>query len=271
MVWAWQAGLSAQGLGVDRLSFGPVAVHDHVTFDLHIPILNDPYPHETREGYAFDGVDLEGAMAWHWGTSPLFTEVRVTPASRAHLAFDQDTDFEPTTNFTHGNQGPARSRTVAVEQRWGLVRSPRLGAFGFQFDWERQWTRYHQVTTYDLNSNPALPSNVYTRLISERAIVYDLRMGMGWTGTRTLGNWQASLTAGVTPVERIWLANYVPVVKVVTSEPALGGTLGLALARRVGRWRFELAGDGERSRSLSSQMRFTRETYELQVLLTPPW
>jgi hypothetical protein len=104
--------VGAAQVGVDSIAAGPVAIHDHVRIDFHAPVLNDPFPHEVIQGYAFDGADVGLTFEWHWGNTQLRTQVRATPVARSHFAFDQDTDFEPGTNFTHGNAGTARSRTL---------------------------------------------------------------------------------------------------------------------------------------------------------------
>src|SRR6185437_9833632 len=90
-----------QSFRVESLRFGPVAVHDHLEFDYHIPIKGDPFPHEVREGYGYDGVDLELRVDWRWRGAALWTVLRGTPHSRLHFDYDQDTDFEHGTNATH--------------------------------------------------------------------------------------------------------------------------------------------------------------------------
>ncbi|HXE31228.1 MAG TPA: hypothetical protein VN515_05455 [Terriglobales bacterium] len=71
--------LAGQGTGIDFLSAGPLAVHDHIVFDYHFPIKGDPYHNESKEGYAFDGVDIGVVVGWHWGGTQLGTSFRAPP------------------------------------------------------------------------------------------------------------------------------------------------------------------------------------------------
>lgn len=260
-------GLAGQGIGVDHISAGPMAVHDHVVFDYHIPIKGDPFPHEVKEGYAYDGVDLMAAVGWHWGRAHLLTSLRLTPASRAHFAYDQDTDFKPGTDFTHGNAGPAKSRTFGLDQAFPLLHFRRAGEVGFDVGFLRQWTRYHRVTTYDLNTNPALPSNTYTRLISEQAIVYELRSSLTWAQQRRLGGWTARAKLGVTPVSAIFLRNYIPVVLAATSTEAYGGTAAIGLGHALGRWGVQISATAGRFNGYRAIEGFRREEYTLRLEL----
>lgn len=257
----------AQGIGIDSIGFGPVALHDHVRFDLHLKVRGDVYPHETKEAYDYDGVDLQAAMRWHWAGIPLISTLRVTPASRLHPAYDQDTDFEGSTNFTHGNAGLARSRTFALEQQMALNSSKSVH---LDIAFLRQWTRYRQVTTYDLNSNPGLPSNTYSRLISEQAILYELRTGATWTRVCACAGWTTTGTVGVFPLAAIFLHNYVPVVLAATSEPAYGGSANLSVTHRLGAWQLGWAGDGGWFHGYSHDGGFQRREYGLAFTLTPP-
>jgi len=265
---------AAQGTRVDYISFGPVAVHDHVRFDLHLKIRNDPYPHETKEAYDYDGVDWEATMGWHWAGVPLITTVRATPVARLHPAYDQDTDFEPGNNFTHGNAGQAPSRTFALEQQVPLTASrgltSRRGALRYDFTFLRQWTRYRQVTTYDLNSNPSLPSNTYSRLISEQAIVYELRSGVTWNRVCACAGWTTTAHLGVVPLTAIFLHNYIPVVLAATSELAYGATAQLGVGHRLGAWRIGARGEGGWFHGYSHDGGFQRREYGVALTLTLP-
>ncbi len=257
-----------QGVGVDQVEVGPLAVHDHVAFDYHIPIKNDPYPHEVKEGYAYDGVDVGVAIRWHWGRTRLKTQLRVTPASRLHFAYDQDTDFEPTTTFTHGDEGQAHSRTFGLKQQFPLGRLGKSrieGELGFL----RQWTRYHAVTTYDLNSNPTLPSNSYQRLIYERAILYELRMGLSAGRRWRVGNWEVGGKLGVVPLSSVFLHNYVPELA-ATSALAYGGTVGVEVERRVGGWGLELSGRAGQYHGYRAIEGFQRQEFALELEVAPP-
>ena len=265
------ARAAAQGIGVDSVSVGPLAVHDHVAFDLHIPIKNDPYPHEVKQGYAFDGVDLAAAIHWHWGRLRLTTRLRVTPASRLHFAYDQDTDFEPATAFTHGDEGLAHSRTFGIAQTLPLWRPPAgWGALAYRVTFLRQWTRYHAVTTYDLNTNPALPSTYYQRLISERAIIYELRSTLAWSGARRAGPWRLRGELGFTPLTSIFLRNYIPVVLAATSSEAYGANTVLSAARAWGGWRFTLRGTAGVYQGYRWIEGFSRQEYTLGLDIAPP-
>ncbi|HVA63036.1 MAG TPA: hypothetical protein VNF74_04865 [Terriglobales bacterium] len=260
--------LVAQGVGVDQVQVGPLALHDHVAFDYHIPIKNDPFPHEVKEGYAFDGVDLGAAIRWHWGRTRLETQLRVTPASRLHFAYDQDTDFEPNTNFTHGDEGLAHSRTFGLKQEFPLMRLGKTqlgGALGFL----RQWTRYHQVTTYDLNTNPALPSTFIQRLIYERAILYELRTGLSLARQWQLGGWEVGGKLGATPLTSIFLHNYVPELA-ATSAIAFGGTMEVEVQRRVGSWGLDLTGRAGQYHGYRAIEGFQRQEFALQLEVAPP-
>lgn len=249
---------------VDALQFGVLAIHDHIAFNYHIPIKNDPFPHQVKEGYAFDGADAIAALHWHWGATRLVTALRVTPASRTHFAYDQDTDFMSGNDFTHGNEGFARSRTFGLDQSFSL--SPHLSTdLGFL----RQWTRYHQVTTYDLNTNPALPSNIVQRLISERAVVYELRPGLVWTERRQVGAWSTGAAFSVSPISEIFLRNYIPVVLAATSLSAYGGTATIATTRPFGSWKAELGASAGWYQNYGRAYGFRRQEFSLRLALSP--
>lgn len=256
------ASLVCQSL--DSLQFGALAIHDHIAFNYHIPVKNDPFPHQVKEGYAFDGVDALAALHWQWGGSHFITALRVTPASRSHFAYDQDTDFMSGNDFTHGNAGPARSRTFGVDQSLSLSRhvSADLGFL-------RQWTRYHQVTTYDLNSNPTLPSNIYQRLISERAIVYELRPGLTWTGRYQWDRWSTGAAFSLNPISEVFLRNYIPVVLAATSLSAYGGAVTLATAHPLGCWTAQLGANAGWYQNYGHAYGFRREEFSLRLSLSP--
>lgn len=223
----------AQGVGLDSVAAGPLALHDHVSFEFHQPALGDPYPHEFRQGYGFDGADLGLDLGWHWGGFHTHTLLRVSPAARAHWAYDQDTDTRPGTDFTHGNAGYARSRTFGLGQQIPLG-GGRRGGLALRFDFLRQWTRYHAVTTYDLNSNPAQPSTIYSRLISERAIVEELRPEMVLGRHLRRGRWAYSVQGALAPLAWVEIRNYIPVVLATSSTEAYGLGADLAVTRRFG-------------------------------------
>jgi hypothetical protein len=262
---------AAQNVGLDRISVGPVAVHDHIAFDLHIPIQNDPYPHEVKEGYAFDGVDLGATLHWHWGRSRFTTRFRVTPASRLHWAYDQDTDFKPATAFTHGDAGYARGRTFAIAQSFPEWRAPAgRGALRYRLSFVRQATSYHSVTTYDLNTNPALPSTSYQRVIGERAIVYELRSTVAWLGTRQAGPWQLHGELGFTPLASILLHNYIPVVLAATSSEAYGASTTLSAGRDWDGWRIAVRGTAGIYQGYRWIEGFSRQEFTFGLSVSPP-
>jgi len=265
---AMATSLAAQGIGLDRVAVGPLAIHDHVVFDYHFRVLNDPFPHETKEGYAFDGADVAMAIDWHWDKTQLQTRLRVTPASRTHFAYDQDTDFEPNTNFTHGNEGEAKSRTFGVGQSLPFFSLGRWGAVGLDEDFLRQWTRYHQVTTYDLNTNPALASNIFTRLISEQAILYELRSTLTLSERRQWDGWTAEAKLGATPASIVWLHNYIPVVLAATSTEVYGGSAHMALSRGLGKWGAGFDLDAGRYNSYHPIAGFRREQFSVALLIS---
>ncbi len=224
---SFAAQLSAQ-IHLDSVSAGVVAVHDHVSFDFHNRVLNDPYPHETKEGYAFDGGDLVVRAHWHWQGAALMTRVQFSPTRRAHFAYDEDTDFKPNTNFTHGNQGVARSRTFAITQRITLIKLRRRGSLWGQMGFWDQPTQYSQVETFDLNSNPSLPSNIYTRIIPEQANIHEIRLGLGWSVARPLGSWEIRNSLLAAPLSDVRLLNIIP-GNPVSSLMAYGGKESLTL------------------------------------------
>ena len=263
--------LSGQGIGIDRVEIGPVAVHDHVAFDFHIRVKGDPYPHEFKQGYGFDGVDAVASVYWHWGRAPLLTSVRVTPVSRSHFAYDQDSDTKPNTISTHGNAGLARSRSFELDQVLPVGESWFWRHVTYHFGLLRQWTRYHQVTTYDLNTNPALPSNTYTRLISERAIIYNLSASIAVGGERQVGGWRAAANLDLTPMSAVFLRNYIPVVLAATSTEAFGASVVVALSHPVGSWDIQLLGSAGRYRGYHAREGFRREVYTAGVEIVPPW
>ncbi|MGH9481651.1 MAG: hypothetical protein ACRD1L_06130 [Terriglobales bacterium] len=262
--------LLGQGMGVDQVRLGPVALHDHVGFDYHIPIANDPFPHQVREGYGYDGVDLGVAVDWHWGASQLQTLLRITPVARSHFDYDQDTDFEPSTAVTHGDAGFARGRSFGVDQSvtWLHFGSNTTLLLGFGF--LRQWTRYHQVSTYDLNSNPSLPSQTVQRLISERAIVYQLEPSLSWRQQRAWGGWTGTGQVGVAPLTEVLLHNYIPTTLAATSTTAYGVIGTLALQHRLGEWSIKLGGSAAFDHSYGSLEGFYRQQFALRFELAPP-
>lgn len=259
-----------QGFRVESVRFGPVAVHDHLQFDYHIPIKGDPFPHEVREGYGYDGVDLELRVDLRWRGVALWTGLRGIPHSRLHFDYDQDTDFEPGTNATHGNEGYARSRSVALEQGMALW----TGKSGMRADavlgWDRQWTRYHTVTTYDLNTNPALPSKFVQRDISERAVVYELRPAFRVAQRNRYGGWETDAWAEGVPLELMLLRNYIPVVLAATSSEGYGGAAGLSVEHGWGAWRFGLAGSAGLERAWHWREMYRRQRFLLELRIAPP-
>lgn len=255
-------------LGLRRIAFGTVALHDHVSFEFHQPALGDPYPHEFRQGYGFDGADLTLQLDWRWGGLATSTFLRVTPASRSHWAYDQDTDYRPGTNFTHGNAGYARSRTFAIGQQVPLGAVAWLGPVALRVDFLRQWTRYHAVTTYDLNSNPALPSSTYTRLISERAIVEELRPELQLARAAARGPWRFRLAGSVAPLAWISLRNYIPVVLAVSSTTAYGAAADLGVTRRLSpALALRFGGVSRWENGYGSAKHFRREVFGLSLAL----
>lgn len=257
--------LHGQGLGLDGWSAGPLLLHDHVTFAFHQPALGDPYPHEFKQGYAFDGADLQLRLRWRWDGLKLGTTLRVTPASRAHWAYDQDTDFRPGDDFTHGNAGVAKSRTFGLGQSLRLGRVGGLGEASLEFDFLRQWTRYHAVTTYNLNSDPSLPSQVFPRLISERAIVYEYRPGLALRRARARGKWTFAARGEFDPISLISLDNYIPVILATSSTTGFGGGVDLEAARRWGGWRISLAAGAREEGSYAPAKHFQREEFALSL------
>lgn len=262
------ARLAAQGVGVDAVQVGPVATHDHFRYDLHIGIKDDPYPHEVREEYAYDGVDVGVGIRWHWGRAKLATDVQVTPVARSHYAFDQDTDFGPDTAATHGDAGTARSRSVSVRQWMPLHDFGRRGHLRYEVGLERQWSGYGWVTTYDLNSNPALPSTSYQRQLNERAILYELEYGVQWGLERGSGAWRWGLDLTPEPLEAVFMRNHIPVLA-PTSALGYGGSVGLRVARRLGGWDFELAGTAGEQRGYRWVEGFERQRFTLSLEVQP--
>ena len=226
------AALLAQ-IHLDRISAGIVAVHDHAAFDYHMLVRNDPYPHETKEGYAFDGAELVLRLHWDWQGARLLTRFQFSPARRSHFAYDQDTDFKGNTNSTHGDEGQALSRTLAVTQRMGLITSRRWGQFWGQIGFWDQPTRYGEGVTFDLNSNPALPSSSYTRVIPEQANIHEIRFGLGWSYAGRWGGWRWRESLTGVPVTSIRLINLIP-NQIVTSLLAYGGQASLSIFRPIG-------------------------------------
>lgn len=258
----------AQGIGIDSISAGPVAVHDHVQFDFHIRVRNDPYPHEFKEGYAYDGGDVSMRLGWHWGETPLATNIQFSPTARGHFAFDQDTDFKPDTNFTHGDAGIAGSRTIMVSQQFPLWSLGFLGKLGWNESFLSQRTRYGLVTTYDLNSNSSLPSNSYQRTIPEQANLYELRSTLELGKQGTWKRWHAGMTFGMTPLSQILLHNYVPDLA-ATSTEAYGFSDHLFLSRRAAGIGWELGGDAGWYNSYHSIKGFRREVFSVDLAITP--
>ncbi len=267
----------AQGLGIDRWFAGVEAVHDHVTFAFHQPALNDPYPHLVREGYAFDGADLVLGLRWHWNHGHWVTRLRVTPVARSHWAYDEDTNFQPGDQFTHGDEGYARSRTFGVSQQfpaWHVGgRSGRWGAISYRLGLLRQFTRYHAVTTFNLNSNPALGSMSFQRLISERAIIYELRSTLLWRRRWRRGRWRLGGGLGATPLVGVWLRNYIPVVEATSQTQAYGFSAALSATRRLGRaaaWGLRLGAHAGWESGYNSAKYFRREIFALSLQITGP-
>lgn len=258
--------LHGQGIGVDQLQWGPVLEHDHVAFNYHIPIRDDPFPHQVKEGYAFDGADLGMTVRWHWNGAALETEIQASPASRLHFAYDQDTDFKPTTNFTHGDEGDAHSRSVRLMQSVPLL--PRQGLRG-ELAYLRQWTRYGEVTTFDLNSNPALPSNTFQRVIDERAILYEVRAGVAWAWAWKPGKWRFSAKASGVPLASIYLHNYVPELA-ATSALAYGAALELSGQRHLGAWQAEFRAGAGQYHGYRTIEGFERQQFWVECALAPP-
>jgi len=258
--------LAGQGLHLDSIAVGPLLIHDHVRFDFHIPVLDDPFPHEFIQGYGYDGADLGITADYHWQRRPWRTTLRITPASRRHFAFDQDTDFRPGTNFTHGNAGDAKSRTFGIGQSLPLVALGRWGWLSYQFDYTRQWSRFHDVTTYDLNSNPALPSNRYIRVIGEHVIVHELRSTLLWSLAHAGHAWDSSADFGATPLTGITLKNYIPVILATDIAKAYGGNTRLTLTRHLGAsWGLRLAGEAGWYNSYQSSHGFRREVFGFRL------
>ena len=243
-------------------------MHDHVRFDFHIPVKNDPYPHEFKEGYAYDGVDLGIRLAWHWGHSPLITRFRISPVARSHFAFDQDTDFKPGTNSTHGDAGIANSRTFAITQELPWWNLGRLGRISLNESFLSQPTQYGLVTTYDLNSNPALPSSQYQRVITEQANVYELRTTVTLTKALRLEHWELGNTAGTTPIAEIMLHNYVPLLA-ATSTEAYGFVDRAWIARRIGGIGVQLSGQAASYNSFHSIEGYRRQVFSVELDITP--
>ena len=262
-VTAW-----AQGIRIDSVSAGPVAVHDHVRFDFHIRVQNDPYPHEFKEDYAYDGADVKLRVGWHWGETPLATSIQFSPAARSHFAFDQDTDFEPGTNSTHGDAGMARSRTLMIGQEIPLGSLAHLGRLAWNESFLMQRTRYGLVTTYDLNSNPSLPSSSYQRTIPEQANVYELRSTLELARTLDRHGWQAGVIGGATPVSQILLHNYVPNLE-ATSTEAYGFSSRVFVGSRIGGMGWMLGGNAGWYNSYHSIKGFRREVFSMDLEITP--
>lgn len=270
-------GAWAQGLGIDRWFAGVEAVHDHVTFAFHQPALNDPYPHLVREGYAFDGADLVLGLRWHWDRGHWVTRLRVTPAARSHWAYDEDTDFRPGDQFTHGDEGYARSRTFGVSQEfpaWRLGgRHGHWGSLAYRIGLLRQYTRYHAVTTFNLNSNPALGSMSFQRLISERAIIYELRTTLLWKRHWRRGRWRLGGDLGTTPLAGVWLRNYIPVVEATSQTQAYGFSAALNATRwlgRTGAWGLRLGAHADWESGYNPAKYFRREIFALRLQVTGP-
>ncbi|MGH9535319.1 MAG: hypothetical protein ACRD2E_10700 [Terriglobales bacterium] len=270
----------AQGLGIDRWFAGIEQVHDHATIAFQQPALNDPYPHLVREGYAFDGADLILGLRWHWDRGHWLTRVRVTPAARPHWAYDEDTDFRPGDQFTHGDEGYARSRTFGISQQfpaWHLGGSARpgggWGSLAFRLGLERQFTRYHAVTTYNLNSNPALASMSFQRLISERAVLYELRSTAHWQRRWRRGRLRYRGTLGITPLAGVWLRNYIPVVEATSQTQAYGFRAALNAGLRFGHaaaWGLRLGASADWENGYNPQKYFRREVFALRLQLSGP-
>ena len=254
---------------LERFRFGPVAVHDHIAFDYRFPVPNDPYPHQMKQGYAFDGVEMAAALDWLWGRTPMRTTLRFSPAPTRHWAYDQDTNFTPTGTFTHGDAGYAQGRTFALGQRIAIGAIPGWGGLGLALGFLRQASRYGLVTTYDLNSNPALPSTSYTRTINERAILYELRVGLATAHDVRWGAWTLHAGFEATPMADILLRNYIPELA-PTSTLAYGGAATLALGRRLGRWRWRLGGEARWESGYKPLWRFDRQTFALRLEFVSP-
>lgn len=258
----------AQGIGIDSISAGPVAVHDHVRFDFHIRVQNDPYPHEFKEDYAYDGADVKLRIGWHWGETPLATSVQFSPAARSHFASDQDTDFKPGTNFTHGDAGIAKSRTLQFSQELPLWSLGRFGKLGWNESFLIQRTQYGLVTTYDLNSNSSLPSNSYQRIIPEQANVYELRSTLELGKRLKRRSWQTGVLGGATPLSQILLHNYVPNLA-ATSTEAYGFSGRVFAGSQIGGIEWILGGNAGWYNSYHSIKGFRREVFSVDLTVTP--
>jgi hypothetical protein len=244
---------------LDSLSIGTMAVHDHVRFDFHDRVSNDPYPHEFMQGYAFDGADLESRIAWHWGMQPLVTTLRVTPVARHHFAFDQDIDYHPAV-YMHGDAGDARSRTFGIEQQLPLAR--RLD---FDFNFVRQWSRFHDVTTFDITP---FSSNVYERTISERAVVHEIASGAIYRLPLIDGRWRVVSETRADPLGIVWLDNYVPVIHDRNSAMSFDLLERLRSSHPVGnRWQIALTGEAGWGHSYSEIHKFYREQFDVRLEL----
>jgi hypothetical protein len=254
---------------VDAVRVGPVLTHDHFRYDLHIGIKNDPYPHEVREEYAFDGGDVGVGLQWHWGRAKLETDFQITPLARSHYAFDQDTDFKPGTDFTHGDAGTARSRSVSVRQSFPVHDFGRAGRLQYQAGLERQWSGYGWVTTYDVNSNPALPSSSYQRQLDERAILYEVNNGLTWKLPRTWGAWTTSLEAAVDPLAAVFMRNYIPELE-ATSALGYGGGFSLRVERALGGWDVAAVSTAGAEHGYRWVEGFERQRFTLSLELRPP-
>ncbi len=251
---------------LNRISVGMMAVHDHVHIDFHGPVLHDPYPHEFQQGYAYDGVDLIASAYWSWGRYRQITRLRISPGTHSHFAYDQDTDFMPNNRFTHGDAGITTNRTFALSQ-WDEFQSlGRWGELGMTAGFSRQAAQYHQVLTYDLNSNPALPSREYYRPSPERAILYELRGGFGWRGGPRHRHWALRAHFNLTPLDQVLLHNYVPELA-ATSTLAYGFGGGLDYRVRLGDWLLTTGGDATGFNSYGPTHSFNRQIYSLHVTL----
>ncbi len=251
---------------LNRISVGMMAVHDHVHIDFHGPVLHDPFPHEFQQGYAYDGEDLMASAYWSWGKSRQITRLRISPGTHSHFAYDQDTDFMPQNRFTHGDAGITTNRTFMLSQ-WDEFESlGRWGELGMTAGYLRQAAQYHQVLTYDLNSNPALPSREYYRPSPERAILYELRGGFGWRGGPQHRNWAQRAPLNNPPLGQGRLAQYVPGLA-ATATPAVGVGGGLDYRVRLGNWILTTGGDAAGTNSYGPTHSFNRQVYSLHVTL----
>ncbi len=251
-------------IGLDRVSAGLMLEHDHVHFDFHIPVLHDPYPHEFQQGYGYDGVDLVAGLRWHWDAARQITRFRLSPGAQDHFGYDQDTDYEPNTTATHGDAGTTSNHTFVFSQWSQLGRLRHWGDWGMEGGFLRQSARYHEILTYDLNSNPLLPSHEYYRSSPERAIIYELRLGLGWRGQIRKPGWSIHSNFNLLPIDQVLLHNYIP-EPVATATLAYGFGGGLILQFDLGKWRLKTGIEAKGTNSYTPTHSFNRQLYAFQL------